>query len=175
MSKRVYIRPSPTADTRTCDWSKVSLETLLESSIQHKADIAQALGLFQYMLSDAAVRHDSDKLSAIDHFHSDFRTGFKETSWLDRHRKINRHHLTEPDGIPEDVNLIDVLDYIADCCMAGLARSGSVYDLHLPDELLQRAFRNTKRLLIESTEVLAAPTMPPERPRMPQDETDGSK
>lgn len=151
--KRIYIKPSPTADTRTCDWSKVPKEQLLASSIQHKYDIGQALGLFQTFLTEAAVRHDFDKLTAIDHFHADFRTGFKETGWLDQHRKINRHHLTEADGIPDDVNLIDVLDYIADCCMAGLARSGSVYDLHLPDELLQRAFQNTKKLLVDSTAV----------------------
>jgi len=149
--KRIHILPSPTADTRTCDWSKVSREQLLDSSIQHKFDIAQALGLFQAMLTEAAVRHDFDKLTAIDHFHKDFATGFKQHGWWDRHRRINRHHLTQADGIPEDVNLIDVLDYIADCCMAGLARSGSVYDLHLPDELLQIAFQNTKKLLIEST------------------------
>lgn len=54
---------------------------------------------------------------------------------------------------PHDVNLIDVLDFIADCCMAGLARSGSVYELKLPAELLQRAFQNTIRHLIDSTEL----------------------
>ena len=151
--KKVYIKPSPTADTRTCDWANVSKEQLLASSIQHKGDIAQALGLFQYMLTEAAVRHDFDKLSAIDHFHADFKGGFKETGWWDEHRKINRHHLGEADGIPDDVNLVDVLDYIADCCMAGLARSGSVYELNLPSELLQRAFQNTIKLLIESTHV----------------------
>lgn len=154
---KISISPSPTADTRTCDWSKVSKEQLLASSIQHKSDIAQAIGLFQSMLTEAAVRHDFDKLSAIDHFHSDFRTGFKETGWWDRHRTINRHHLTQADGIPEDVNLIDVLDYIADCCMAGLARSGSVFELSLPDELLQRAFQNTKKLLIDNTIIGAEP------------------
>ena len=153
MTKRIYIKPSPTADTRTCDWSKVSAEQLLSSSLQHKSDMAQALGLFQSLLTEAAVRHDFDKLTDIQHFHADFQTGFKQTGWWDRHRKINRHHLAQEDGIPEDVNLIDVLDYIADCCMAGLARSGSVYDLHLPDEILQRAFQNTKKLLVESTEL----------------------
>lgn len=153
MTKRIYIKPSPTADTRTCDWSKVSRETLLASSIQHKGDIAQALGLFQSLLTEAAVRHDFDKLSAIDHFHADFATGFKETGWWDNHRKVNRHHLTMEDGIPEDVNLIDVLDFIADCVMSGLARSGSVYELKLPPELLERAFQNTVKLLIEATTV----------------------
>lgn len=150
---KVSIKPSPTADTRTCDWSKVSQEQLLEASLMHKGDIAKAIGVFQTMLTEAAVRHDHDKLHAIAHFHSDFRTGFKATGWWDNHRKVNRHHLTESDGIPEDVNLVDVLDYIADCVMAGLARSGSVYDLHLPDELLQRAFQNTVSLLKASVAV----------------------
>lgn len=153
---RITIQPSPTADTRTCDWSKVSAGQLLSASLQHKFDIAQALGLFQSMLTEAAVRHDFDKLTDIDHFHADFATGFKQTGWWDRHRKINRHHLTESDGVPEDVNLVDVLDYIADCVMAGLARSGSVYELHLPDELLQRAFQNTVSLLKSSVTLLKA-------------------
>lgn len=53
----------------------------------------------------------------------------------------------QEDGIPADVNLIDVLDFIADCVMAGMARSGSVYPLVLPPELLERAFQNTVELL----------------------------
>ena len=147
------IHKSPTADTRTCDWSKVTKDQLLRSSLQHKGDIAKALGLFSMLLAEAAVRHDFDKLTAIDHFHADFATGFKQTGWWDNHRKVNRHHLTESDGIPDDVNLIDVLDYIADCVMSGLARSGSVYALHLPDGLLERAFQNTVSLLKASVDV----------------------
>lgn len=149
----ITIKPSPTADTRTCDWSKVSKEQLLKSSLQHKEDIAKAIGLFQAMLSQAATFHDFDKLTALDHFHSDFHTGFKETGWWDEHRKINRHHLMQEDGVPKDVNLIDVLEFIADCCMAGLARPGSVYELNLSNELLQEAFKNTVILLIRSTTV----------------------
>jgi hypothetical protein len=60
---------------------------------------------------------------------------------------VNRHHLDKADGVPTDVNLIDVLEHIADCVMAGMARSGSVYELKLPDEVLQRAFANTVNLL----------------------------
>ncbi len=151
---RFSIRKSPTADTRTCDWSKVSREQLLQSSIQHKEDIAKALGFFSALLTEAAVRHDFDKLTAIDHFHEDFATGFKQTGWWDKHRALNRHHLTEKDGIPKDVNLIDVLDHIADCVMSGVARSGNVYALELPPELLARAFQNTVRLLKGSVEVV---------------------
>jgi hypothetical protein len=82
-------------------------------------------------------------------------TGFAQTGWWDRHRKLNRHHLTMADGIPDNVNLIDVLDFIADCVCAGMARSGSVYPLNLPPELLERAFQNTVELL--KSEIVVVP------------------
>lgn len=143
----IKIQKSETADTRTCDFTKVSRDTLLLSSRQHIGDIVKALAFFQSYITEAAGRHDWDKLTAIDHFHSDFITGFKQTGWWDNHRRIHRHHLNNADGIPEDINLLDVLEYIADCVMAGMARSGSVYELKLPDFLLQKAFQNTVELL----------------------------
>lgn len=143
----IKIRPSPTADTRTCDYASVSKETLYDSSCVHIEDVQNALGFFRDCLDHALLRHDYDKLTDIDGFHADFVTGFKQTGWWDRHRKLNRHHLNAADGVPEDVNLIDVLDHIADCVMAGMARSGSVYELKLPPEVLERAFQNTVSLL----------------------------
>jgi len=139
----IEIRKSPTADTRTCDWSKVTKEQLLASSLTHILDVALGLRMFGDMLQAAARVHDFDKIDDIGTFHRDFQTGFKQTEWWDRHRKINRHHLNVADGVPADVDLIDVLEHIADCVMAGMARSGSVYELKLSDEVLQAAFRNT--------------------------------
>lgn len=158
----IHIKKSPTADTRTCDFTKVSKETLLESSVQHIHDVRQALGLFSRLLYDAANNHDTDKITDIGSFHADFLTGFKQTAWWDRHRKINRHHLNLDDGIPADVNLIDVLDYIADCVMAGMARNGSVYDLTVLPGLLERAFANTVELL--KLEVAVEAVFPPQTP-----------
>ena len=143
----IKIKQSKTADTRTCDFSKVTRETLLESSLQHKGDVDKGIEFFINLLEKASLDHDFDKISDIDGFYRDFITGFKETTWWDNHRKVNRHHLTQADGIPEDVNLIDVLDMIVDCVMAGMGRSGSVYALHLSPELLEKAFWNTVELL----------------------------
>jgi hypothetical protein len=145
----IQIKKSQTADTRTCDFTSVTKETLLVSSRQHIGDIVKALAFFSGKLVEAAGEHDYDKLTAIDWFHQDFVTGFKQTGWWDNHRKIHRHHINMPDGVPVDVNLIDVLEHIADCVMAGMARSGNVYELKLSDELLQTAFQNTVKLLKE--------------------------
>ena len=51
------------------------------------------------------------------------------------------------------VDVIDVLDFIADCVMAGMARSGSVYELRLSPELLEKAFQNTVTLLKENVQI----------------------
>lgn len=143
----IEIGKSATADTRTCDFANVSKDTLLASSQQHIRDVGLALGFFSALLTKQAVMHDTDKLTDIDGFHADFLTGFAQQEWWTRHRKLNRHHLQQEDGIPSDVNLIDVLDFIADCVMAGMARSGSVYALKLSPELLERAFQNTVEML----------------------------
>lgn len=143
----IYIKKSATADTRTCDAATVTKDQLLASSRQHIRDVQEAHQFWSKKIGAALLAHDIDKITDLDGFHADFVTGFAAHTWWDRHRKLNRHHLTHPDGIPEDVNLIDVLDFIADCVMAGLGRSGSVYPLHLPPELLELAFQNTVEML----------------------------
>lgn len=158
----IKIKKSDTADTRTCDYATVSKETLLASSKQHIADVRKALDFFMARVCEAGQRHDPDKLTDIESFHADFVTGFKQTAWWDRHRKLNRHHLTEPDGIPADVNLIDVLDFVSDCVMAGMGRSGSVYPLKLSPELLETAFQNTVALL--KAQVVVEDLKPPAEP-----------
>lgn len=150
----IQINKSHTADTRTCDFANTTKETLLASSRQHIGDVVKALAFFSGKITEAAGEHDYDKLTTIDWFHADFITGFKQTGWWDNHRRIHRHHIDKADGVPEDVNLLDVLEHIADCVMAGMARSGSVYELKLSDELLQRAFANTVKLLKENVAVV---------------------
>lgn len=156
----IEIQKSPTADTRTCDWSKVDKSQLLLSSLQHIDDIGKGLGLFAGMLAEAAARHDFDKISDIDGFHRDFATGFKQTTWWDNHRKVNRHHINMDDGVRDDVNLVDVIEHIVDCVMAGMARSGKVYDLAVPDAVLQLAFQNTVKLLKANVQVARTEASP---------------
>ena len=139
----IEIRKSETADTRTCDVSKVSKEQLIESTNSHINDVRKALLFFQTRILAAAMLHDTTKISGMEQFYSDFKTGFKEHSWWDEHRVKERHHIQQPDGVRPDVDLVDVIEFISDCVMAGMARSGSVYELKLSDELLQKAFKNT--------------------------------
>jgi len=143
----IKIQKSKTADTRTCSFSQVSKNQLRDSSVQHIRDVAQGMSFFSQMIKEAAEKHDNDKLSGLDHFHNDFITGFAQTGWWDNHRATTRHHLLAPDGVPEGVNLIDILEMIVDCVMAGMGRSGSVYPLDISPDVLMTAFNNTAELL----------------------------
>lgn len=157
----IKILPSSTADTRSCDFANVTKDTLLASSLQHIEDVGKALAYFGTILTYKASLHDYDKLTAIDWFHSDFKGGFKETGWWDNHRRIHRHHLAQEDGVPDNVNLLDLLEYIADCVMAGKARTGEVFPLVITTDVLQRAFTNTVELLKNEVEVVETPYLDP--------------
>lgn len=155
----IPVRPSPTADTRTCDFANTEKRTLLNSSKQHIMDVQRGLAFFAGLITEAAIVHDDDKITDIDSFHHDFVNGFKEpefTKWWARHRWLNRHHLNVADGVPGDVNLIDVLDYITDCVMAGMARSGSVYEINIDPDVLMKAFKHTVERLKEEVFVVPA-------------------
>jgi hypothetical protein len=150
----IEIKPSPTADPRTCDFKNTSKETLIESSKQHIEDVINGFEFLINKMREQIKNHDFDKLTDIETFYKDFKVNFETTEWWDNHRKINRHHLFQSDGIPKDVNLIDVLETIVDCVMAGKARTGYVYPLNISNELLQKAFTNTVELMINNVEVV---------------------
>lgn len=145
---RIFISKSPTW-TPACDYTKVSKGELRKSSVAHINDVRAGMEEWMRMLEMAGRMHDSTKTSQLDWFHRDFVTGFKQQGWWDMHRKAERHHLLTPMGTPRDVNLIDVLEYITDCVMAGKARSGSVRELKIPATVLMKAFKNTAKLLAE--------------------------
>lgn len=151
----IKIKKSSNADTRTCDYSKVSKEVLLEDSNQHIQDVMKGMTFFLSKITKAALCHDITKLNFIDEFHSDFSHGFdfSHQSWWKMHKKEERHHLKEAEFVQDDVNLIDILEMITDGVMAGLARSGEYRKEEISDELLRKAFDNTIDLLLSNVEV----------------------
>ena len=141
----ITINTSKTADTRSCDFKNVSEDTLLESSIQHILDVHKGFRYFIEKMLNAAKNHDHTKLSHTKMFHNDFITGFETDDWYRFHKETERHHLgtSTPDGIKDDVDLIDVLEHIIDCVMAGMGRTQKVYPMKVSNEVLQKALQNT--------------------------------
>lgn len=70
------------------------------------------------------------------------------------HQKKERHHITGQHGKKDDVDLVDVIQFLVDCVMAGLGRSGKYDPPEFPEGLLQKAFRNTEKKLLKKIEVV---------------------
>lgn len=155
--KEIVVSESKTADTRSAT-TKVTKEVLLASSEQHIQDVQRAIDWIVSSLRDIAEKHDYTKLENIDEFYEDFKTiqegsteNFIEMNWYKNYHLKERHHLDN--RCPDDVNLFDVLERVADITTAGMARTGSVYEDLLSPELLSRAYQNTIELLKKNIRV----------------------
>lgn len=152
---KITIQKTKNADTRSCDFSKVTSEVLLKNSEQHIEDVQRGLIFLINLMTKAAQFHDITKITHINQFHKDFINGFKEgnTSWWEMHQSFERHHLKNEKYVQEDVNLIDILEMVVDGVMAGLARTGEYRKEEIPDTLLRKAFDNTIKLLLDNVVV----------------------
>lgn len=82
------------------------------------------------------------------------RLNFMDGEWAHLHYyEKERHHLKQ--HCPDDVNLFDVIEMLCDCVAAGMARSGDVYDVDIPAEVLTKAVANTVELLKDEIEVVS--------------------
>jgi hypothetical protein len=154
----ITIKSSPTADTRSSHGESVSMSQLMKSSKQHINDVQNAMEFFQGKLAKAAEKHDYTKIDSagIREFHKSFSKGlkgddFKAEPWFQRHISEERHHLN--DRVPDDVNLIDVFERIADVVMAGLGRTGKVVPDILDPQILVKAYENTINLLAKNVKI----------------------
>lgn len=150
----IKIEKSPNADSRTAN-PEMGKADLLKSTKSHIDDVSDGLLFISDLIKDrcGSAGHDHTKLDNMDEFYAALKSGhIKDTNWYRKHITEERHHLKS--HVPEDVNLIDVIEHIVDCVMAGLARSGTVYDIDLSPELLQVALQNTVELLKKNTTVV---------------------
>lgn len=77
---------------------------------------------------------------------------FTDGTWYPMHVTIERHHLLS--YCPDDVNIIDVLEMIVDCTLAGLTRSGTVRPVEIDSEILKKAVDNTVDLIKNNVELV---------------------
>lgn len=152
----IEVTKSPNADSRTAT-PGTSTDELMRSTELHIGDVSKGLNFFAELLIKAGSQHDHTKTDSIDEFSAALSSGHvKETKWYKRHITEERHHLKS--NVPDDVNLIDVIEHLVDCTMAGLTRSGTIYDVDIFPEVLQLAAQNTVELLKKNVKVVEATT-----------------
>lgn len=146
----VVIKKNQNLDTRTAP-KDVSFKDFQEANDMHRSDVRAVMEQISLMLDAAGIGHDYTKKSMEEMFYNDFLsamndgTKFVDGEWYKTHIKAERHHLLS--DCPNDVNLIDVMEMIADCVCAGMARSGEVREPEINTEILEKAFKNTVDLI----------------------------
>lgn len=133
-------------------------EQLYLETEQHRMDVFRLMTMIGLELIEAGHQHDWSKIEYFDKFAEDTlerqdTPDFKSRPWYKIHTKEERHHLTAE--TPKDVDLIDVLEFICDCIVAGKSRTGRVEKkyLEIPGETLKKAFWNTVNKVIDEVDV----------------------
>ena len=146
----VKIFKNPNVDTRTAP-KNVTFEEFQEANNMHIDDVKQVMYELSQIIDHRGENHDCTKKSQERMFYNNFLstmndgTDFVNDEWYQLHIKAERHHLLS--NCPDDVNLIDVLEMIADCVCAGMARNGEIRDLEINAEILEKAVNNTTQLI----------------------------
>lgn len=156
---KIKIERNTNGDTRVATKTP-SIKEFDASNCKHTQDVKNMMGAFADKIEDRAFSHDWSKLEEPHRsaFYRDLcntiegRMDFKEGEWCKFHYDNERHHLLR--RCPDDVNLVDVIEMLCDCVCAGMARSGSVRDIEINTEILERAVRNTVKLLENAVELV---------------------
>lgn len=152
----VSIHKNPNGDTRTAP-EKVSFEQFQEANDQHILDVARVMEVISHCLKSNAHKHDWTKKAEEEMFYRDFLStkndgaDFVSSEWYQLHINTERHHLLA--RCPEDVNLLDVIEMVVDCVCAGKTRSGQVRDIEISLEILEKALKNTVKMVDDMTVV----------------------
>lgn len=147
----IEINKSPNGDSRTAR-ADATFEEFQRSTDMHREDVKNMCYMLADMLRKAGDEHDWTKKEKEVEFYEAFKAkkgkSFKNDPWYKYHITTERHHINS--YVHDDVNLIDVLEMIADCCCAGMARSGKIFDLDIDPKVLMKAFKNTCDLVEDS-------------------------
>lgn len=150
----VYIEKTPNADSRSA--KKLNYDLVALDTTRHILAVKSVMKAITDLLTENICVHDYTKVTDFDDFFKAFEDDmsgekkFEESDWWALHL-TERHHLN--DHVPDDVNLLDVLEMLVDGVAAGKARTGEVYPIELPDETLRKALINTQNLLIRHVHV----------------------
>ena len=157
--KMITIKRNTLGDTRTAE-KFPTISEFIDSNVNHRRDVETLMKFISRKISAAGMDHDWSKTR--EPYESMFYQNMYETmvhgaqfedgKWAKLHyEELERHHLKR--HVPEDVNLVDVIEMICDCVAAGLARSGSVRDINIDSDTLQKAVKNTVKMLTDEVEV----------------------
>lgn len=156
--KVIDISANNLGDTRTAN-RKPSFDEFHGANRSHMSDVHNVMREIARLINKAGVDHDYTKDIYEVEFYADFckvldgsTEKFTDMEWYQKHINKERHHINS--RCPEDVDLIDIIEHIVDCCCAGKTRSGYISPIVIDPEILQKAVENTVKLIDNNTRIV---------------------
>lgn len=156
--EKIEIKKNPYGDSRTAP-EDVDFISFSEANDSHRSDVRRVMERIADMVKETGKNHDWTKTGIYEiDFFRDFmanlagKQNFTDGAWYPMHVTTERHHLLS--YCPDDVNIIDVLEMIVDCTLAGLTRSGTVRPVEIDSEILKKAVDNTVELIKNNVELV---------------------
>ena len=156
----IKVKKHTEGDTRVAK-EVPTFDKFWQANIDHVDDVKGLAREFSEELKNRVGNHDWTKKQEPyrSMFYRDLcaviegRMNFFDGEWSKLHYyELERHHLKR--HCPDDVTMFDVIEMLCDCVAAGMARSGDVYDVDIPVEVLTKAVKNTVDWLKERIEVI---------------------
>lgn len=156
----ILIKKTPNADTRSMDeGTNLNKRLIFLDTEEHIEAVQSTMKEVANVIVAQSLVHDSTKIADFDNFFDALnehvkdseKNPIKKSAWYQMHISEERHHLS--DSVPSDVNLIDILEMIVDGVVAGKARTGDVYPVEISNDILQKAVKNTQKLIIKHVKV----------------------
>ena len=128
-------------------------EEVLNETRQHRADVRNMMFIVAHAIQKRALKHDWTKIEHGREFYQDIvernntDIPYLDRDWAKIHTSQERHHLNVV--VQDDVNLVDVIEFICDCICSGYARDGKIRSelINLDEKTLKLAFNNTIKKL----------------------------
>lgn len=166
MMKKIMITPNTNGDSRVATHVPTYSE-FRAANRSHCEEVSNMMHSFANEIILQGQKHDWTKESEpyCSMFYRDLcntiegKMEFLDGKWSKLHyTELERHHLHR--YVPEDVNLIDVIEMLCDCVCSGAARSGgdldSIYDVSVSEDVLIKAVENTVNLLKKAVDIQKA-------------------
>ena len=154
---KIKIKRNPNGDTRTAP-KDITFEQFHEANLSHIRDVGEIMTTLGYLLEIQGQQHDWTKLKYERNFWLDFQNSllrnedFVSAWWYQLHVNTEKHHPLS--YCHDNITLLDIIETIVDCVCAGKTRSGEVRPLEFNQEILEKAVKNTVKLIDDITEVV---------------------
>lgn len=153
--EKIMISKNPNGYVETAK-KDVTFDEFHKANAMHIGEVWNVMSVVSELLENQARNHDWTKMVEAQLYYENFLssvingTDFTNEEWYQLHIHNEKHHPLS--HCHDDVNLLDIIEMIADNVCSAKARGDKIEDLKIPEDILNLALKNTVKLINDITD-----------------------